>query len=299
MRCTSSRSRFSTRSTGKRRAHPGVVTVDTTGEVHRGGQDRSAGAQRQGRRAGRHRGALAEELDLGSTALEIAVSEQADHVVVTEGPHHGGPGPGAERHDVHPERRAQLDEPLEEFRRVDLLDDHRDLMALLGDPAARPLPSAEVRQHEDHAVSLRQCRRRCSRSRPRRTLARRWRRTGSGAGSSRASSGHRSRTPPGRHDAVGHRGASGRPVGDAREIIARRSRLAKLAPNPNGVVSPAATRAGINCAAAAPNRYDDVVARSVKRRGSVIGRAATSQVGRRGDARAPTLGSCDTPTLAP
>ncbi len=132
------------------------MSVDSTGEVHGGGQDRGAGAHRQRRGPGGHRGALAEELDLGSAALEIAVREQAHDVIVTKRPHHGGAGLWAERDDVHPEGRAQLDEPLEELRRVDLLDHHRDLVALLRDPSARPLPPAEVRQHEDDAVSLRE-----------------------------------------------------------------------------------------------------------------------------------------------
>lgn len=88
---------------------------------------------------------------LGLAAAAAVVA--ANHVVVVERPHHGGPGAGQERHHVHPERGPEIDEPLEELGRLDLLDHHRDLMALLGDPAARPLPASEMRQHKDHTVA--------------------------------------------------------------------------------------------------------------------------------------------------
>ena len=111
MRCTSSRSSFSTRSTGNGGRTPGTVSIDSTGEVHGGGQNRGPGYASTSRRSGGHGGPLAEELDLGSAAFQYAVHEQAHDVIVTKRPHHGGAGLWSERNDIHPEGRVQqLDE---------------------------------------------------------------------------------------------------------------------------------------------------------------------------------------------
>ena len=68
-------------------------------------------------------------------------------------------GVGPERHDRScPSAGAEIDEPLEQLGRLDPLDDDRDRVAAVGDPASRPLPSTEVRQGDD--------RRRCRASRP-------------------------------------------------------------------------------------------------------------------------------------
>ena len=66
---------------------------------------------------------------------------------------HLAPALGPERDDLHAELAAQIGEPVEQLGRVDPLDDDRDPMAAVGDPAAGPLPPAEVRQGEDHAVA--------------------------------------------------------------------------------------------------------------------------------------------------
>src|SRR5204862_484523 len=56
---------------------------------------------------------------------------------------------------MHPERAAQLDEPLEQVRRIERFDHDRDLLVTNGrDPEPRPLPSAEVRQGDDHALAV-------------------------------------------------------------------------------------------------------------------------------------------------
>ena len=52
-----------------------------------------------------------------------------------------------------PERRPQLGEPLEQLGRLERLDDHRDPVAPIGQPAPGPLPAAEVRQGQDHPVA--------------------------------------------------------------------------------------------------------------------------------------------------
>ena len=59
-----------------------------------------------------------------------------------------------ERHDVHAEVVAQADEPVEQLRRLEALDDDRDAVTLVGQPASGPLPAAEVGQGEDGPVAL-------------------------------------------------------------------------------------------------------------------------------------------------
>ena len=59
---------------------------------------------------------------------------------------------GAKRMDLHAERLAQSDEPLEEFGRLQRLDDRRHLhLDDAGEPERRPFPRSEVRQGEDCA----------------------------------------------------------------------------------------------------------------------------------------------------
>ena len=58
-------------------------------EVDRGGEERRAGAQGEGGRTAGQRRALAEELDLGTGAGEVAVAEQREGVVGLEGPDRG------------------------------------------------------------------------------------------------------------------------------------------------------------------------------------------------------------------
>ena len=102
------------------------------------------------------RGALAEELDLGAGAGEVAVAEQGQHVVGLERPRGGGAGVGAEGDDLEAERPAQLDEPVEEVAGLELLDHRGDRVALhLRHPEPRPLPAAEVGHGHDGAVALR------------------------------------------------------------------------------------------------------------------------------------------------
>ena len=100
------------------------------------------------------RGPLAEEVDFWSATLQITIGQQTDHVVVAQCSHHCLAGVGAERHHVHAEIRAKVDEPVEQLGRLDLLDDDGDLVALVDDPPSRPLPAAEMWQHQDHTVAL-------------------------------------------------------------------------------------------------------------------------------------------------
>ena len=130
----------------------GVVTVSLRGEVHRGGQDRRAGPQSEGRRSARQRRALAEELDLDAAALDVPVREQAHDLVGPQRPR-GRPAAadGPTGTTVMPSDSAERDEPLEQLRRLQRLDHHGDRQPLIGDPAARPLPPAQVGQGDDDA----------------------------------------------------------------------------------------------------------------------------------------------------
>ena len=63
----------------------------------------------------------------------------------------------SERDDLHAHGRAYLDEPLEELGRLDRLDDDEQALTLhLRRPRARVLPTAEMGQREDHAVTGRE-----------------------------------------------------------------------------------------------------------------------------------------------
>ncbi len=197
------------------RPHPGLVTVDPVREVDTRRQDRSARAQRERRRPRGHRGPLAEELDLGAATLQITIGQQTHHVVVAQCSHHRLAGVGPERHHLHTERRAQVDEPVEQLGRLDLLDDDGDLVALVDDPSAGPLPAAEMRQHQDHAVALVERFDDVLIAVDVETLARPRRPTGWAAGNSRASSGRRNRTPPAPPDAAAGPAVSGRHAGGA------------------------------------------------------------------------------------
>ena len=91
------------------------VSVGLAGEVHGDRQDRRPGAQRQGGGAGWQRRALAEELDLDASAADVAVTEQADDLVLLQRLQRRPPGVRAEGHDGHAELAAELGEPVEEF----------------------------------------------------------------------------------------------------------------------------------------------------------------------------------------
>ena len=60
---------------------------------------------------------------------------------------------GADRHDLEPDRLALAGEPLEQLGRLERLDDREHVVALRGHPRRGPLPAAEVRQREDHALA--------------------------------------------------------------------------------------------------------------------------------------------------
>ena len=265
MRCSSSSARYwVTRATSSRsepaarRGVGGRTTprwpLTVAREVHGDGQDRGAGAQSERRRPGGQRRALAEELDLDAAPADVAVGEQADDLVLLQRLQRRPPGVRAEGDDLHAQLGAQLGEPVEQLRRVDALDDDRHRIADVGEPASRPLPPAEVRQGEDDAAPRLACGRdvleadgaRCRRRRPAPTAT--------AAGSSRPSSGHRTRTPPGRRRAARHRDHVGLTRRRWRSIIARRCGLAKLAPKPIGLASPLATTPGITRASSEPAR---------------------------------------------
>ena len=74
-------------------------------------------------------------------------------------PQHARRDVGAERHDLEADRLALAREPVEQLGRLERLDDGEHVVALLGHPRRGPLPAAEVRQREDHAVAARRARR--------------------------------------------------------------------------------------------------------------------------------------------
>ena len=124
-------------------------------EVDGGGQERRAGAQGERGRAARERGALAEELDLDAVAGEVAVAEQAEDVVVLEGPHAlGWPADGPERHDLD----AELPGAGPTNHSASSGGSTGSTTAVtwrcldLGQPERGPLPAAEVGQGQDHAA---------------------------------------------------------------------------------------------------------------------------------------------------
>ena len=98
--------------------------------------------------AGKRR-AFTEELDVDATAVEVAVAQQAHHLVALERSQHGLAGVGTEGDHGHAELAAQLDEPVEQLGRVELLDDDGDLDAAKREPPPRPLPPTEVGKGKD------------------------------------------------------------------------------------------------------------------------------------------------------
>jgi hypothetical protein len=97
---------------------------------------------------------LPEELDVDTVAREVAVAEEADHLVRMERAQHLAAGRRRERNHAHPDVRPGLHEPVEQLWWVDQLGDHRDLVPLQREPRARQVPVAEVGQRQDRAVPL-------------------------------------------------------------------------------------------------------------------------------------------------
>ena len=107
MRATSSRRRFSTRSTvNGGRTHAWWPST-LTREVDRGRQDRRAAAQCKRGRPPRHRRRLTEELDLGAAALEVTICQQAHDVVVVQRLASRWSPRRTERDHVHPEAPSE------------------------------------------------------------------------------------------------------------------------------------------------------------------------------------------------
>ena len=63
------------------------------------------------------------------------------------------PASGPSGDDLHPELGPQVGEPVEQLGRLEPLDHHRHAVAAVDQPAPGPLPPAEVRQRQDHAVA--------------------------------------------------------------------------------------------------------------------------------------------------
>ena len=224
---TSARRPSPLRSSVERRAHDAEMPVGAIGEVHRGRQQRRAGADRQRRRAGRQRGVLAEELDLDAAALDVAVAQQAHDVVALaarRAPRARPSGRAARRSCRASQRRSTNQSnssggsicstttvspwPWSTSQRPAHSHPPR-----CGSARITPLPpsSASV----DVLVAL-------DPHAPLDRLAP----TGAAAGSSRSSSGCTSRTPPGPLGGVARRRASGRRAGGGARSSpgARRSR---------------------------------------------------------------------------
>ena len=117
------------------------------------GQQRRAGPQRERGRAGGQRRALAEELHGDPVACEVAVAHEAHHPVRAQRPHDAPGCVRPERDDVHPEAAPRLDEPVEQFGRLDRFG-HDDRRVAAGrEPGAGVVVVAEVRQSHDRAAA--------------------------------------------------------------------------------------------------------------------------------------------------
>ena len=231
-----------------------MVAVDAAREVHRGRQDRGAQAHGQRRRARRQGGALAEELDLDAATLQVTVGQETHDVVVTQRPHHrrcrlrGPAAPRSCRAPIAARRTTRTAPGGSSFSTTTVIwcpwsAIHRPAHSQpprCGSTRITPLPTA--RAVRDVLVAL-------------------------DAPPSLDGLGREVRQPKALEPVVRVgvecllHGATQTQPGerriDATEMTRdhlRRSRLAKFAPNPNGVVSPAATGAGIHRAAAAPKR---------------------------------------------
>ena len=96
--------------------------------------------------------------------LDVAVAQQADDLVGPQRLEHRRPASGPSGTTFMPSDSRNVDEPLEQLGRLERLDHDGDRWPLIGEPAAGPLPAAEVGQGEDHALARRRARRRCARS---------------------------------------------------------------------------------------------------------------------------------------
>ena len=99
---------------------------------------------------GRQGGALAEELAPATPSPgDVAVGQQADHVVLADGPEDLRAGGGPQGHHVHAQVPTEPHEELEQLDGLDRLDDRGHLLAHdLPQPEGRPLPATEVRQRQ-------------------------------------------------------------------------------------------------------------------------------------------------------
>ena len=85
--------------------------------------------------------------------MNVTIRQQTDDVVVLERSDHRRASLGPQRNNSHPEFGTQFDEPVEQLRRVKSLHDHGDRVPAVSNPAARPFPTAQVRQRDDRALS--------------------------------------------------------------------------------------------------------------------------------------------------
>ena len=105
---------------------------------------------------GRHGGGLAEELDLDAGAGKVTVAQQPDQATPAEGGDDRAPRRSIERHDGQAHGRPLVHEEVEELGRLDPLGDRRHRHVLGGQERAPELPTPDVGQGHDDAVSGRQ-----------------------------------------------------------------------------------------------------------------------------------------------
>ena len=164
--------------------------------LHR--QQRGAGRRGEQRRAARHPGGLAEELDLDAVAGQVAVGEQADvparRAAARRAPPPAGARPPVSGSTSMPSALAVGDEPVEERLGLSRSATVVNGPPCVDQPEAGDVPVAHVRQREDDAPCRAPARRRGARSRGRcvRSTAATRRGPSSAAGTSPASTARRS-----------------------------------------------------------------------------------------------------------
>src|SRR5206468_8511576 len=111
---------------------PVALAVEVDGGWEQGG----VLPQGQGGRSGREQGPLTEEVDLHSPTLDVAVAEEGDDAVCSQGAKDSHSGPGVERDDAQAGVAAEVQEPLEQLLRFQHLGDDGKRADVVDQPRA-------------------------------------------------------------------------------------------------------------------------------------------------------------------
>jgi hypothetical protein len=136
-----------------RRQHHAEVTLHAIGVDDRSGEQHgAASARKRSRTSGNGRG-LAEEFNGDATALNVSITQQADHRIATKCSEDRRARVVIERNNGDAKRLAEVAHPIEQMRRFESFRNCHDLNAAFSKPSTRPFPATEMWEGQDDAVT--------------------------------------------------------------------------------------------------------------------------------------------------